>query len=280
MKKITLALSLLLVSQIGFTQSTNPAPYCSATFDDAVGFPVDDHIKSVSFGTLNNVSNSQYAAPHYVFYNNLTTANFVKGSNYTLKVKFQTAGLCGYGVWIDYNKNNVFEASEKVAGTKGTESLNVGDTQTITKSFLIPPSALTGNTRMRVRIVEDDLYNMTTTDVLPCNASNSATDVMDWGETEDYTINITEPTNIHEVEALSNINITPNPSNGLFTLSTDNINSKNIEVISIIGSIIYQTTTNNINVKIDMSNQPKGIYIIRINDLQNQTNAVKKIIIE
>jgi len=199
MNKTMLFLALFVANLITNAQSTNPSPYCNAAFDDMQGFPVDDHINSVSFGSLNNVTNSQYAAPHYVFYNNLAIPNFIKGNNYTLNVSFTTSGGCAYGVWIDFNRNNIFETNEKVAGTTGNDMLPVGTTSSINKLVQIPNTASIGNTRMRVRIVEDDNYNMVTTNILPCNASASAADVMDWGETEDYTINITAtaPININ-----------------------------------------------------------------------------------
>lgn len=192
MKKTFFALIIFASSCIySNAQITNPAPYCNAAFDDMDGFVVDDAINSVSIGTLTNASNGQFAAPHYVFYNNLTAPNLTKGTSYTLSVDFAVRGGCGYGVWIDYNQNNIFEATEKVAGNTANNSLDITDHTVITQSITIPASATSGNTRMRVRIVEDDNYNMTNDYVIaPCNSSTSDADVMDWGETEDYIVNI------------------------------------------------------------------------------------------
>lgn len=191
MKKMFFMLSLFVMATTLNAQITNPAPYCNGSFDDMDGFLVEDAINSVSIGTLTNATNAQYAAPHYVFYNNLTAPTLTKGSSYTLTVKFDVKGGCGYGVWIDYNQNNTFEATEKVAGSTSGNSLDITTNTTITQSVVIPATATTGNTRMRVRIVEDDTYNMDNNYVIAaCNASTSTTDVMDWGETEDYIVNI------------------------------------------------------------------------------------------
>jgi len=190
-KNIFLFLLFLSISTFANAQITNPTPYCNGSFDDMDGFLVDDAINSVSIGTLTNATNAQYAAPHYVFYNNLTAPSLTKGTSYTLTVKFDVKGGCGYGVWIDYNQNNTFEATEKVAGTTSGNLLDMTTNTIITQSVLIPVTATTGNTRMRVRIVEDDTYNMDNNYVIAaCNVSTSATDVMDWGETEDYVVNI------------------------------------------------------------------------------------------
>lgn len=279
MNKFILAIIIASISRISFAQSTNPSPYCNAAFDDMMGFPVDDHINSVSFGTLSNTTNSQYAAPHYVFYNNLSVANFIRGNNYLLSVNFTTAGGCGYGVWIDFNHNNIFETTEKISGTTGTTMLNVGTAPTVTASVMIPSTAVIGNTRMRVRIVEDDNYNIITTNELPCNASTSSSDVMDWGETEDYTINITGTTGINEFENIANLVLFPNPSTGVFTLNTDNDISKTVEVYSVFGNLIYKQALKNSQTKLDLSDQPKGIYFIRISNA-DKIISTKRIVIE
>ncbi len=236
---LLLFLTLFFVSaRCLFAQSTNPAPYCDASFDDAQGFQVDDHINTVSFGTLNNTTNSQYAAPHYVFYNNLTTANFIRGNTYTLSVNFTTAGGCGYGIWIDFNQNNQFEASEKISGTTGNTFMAVGSNPTITESVQIPATATLGNTRMRIRIVEDDMYNINTTSQLPCNASTSPTDIMDWGETEDYTINISSNVGIRDINNKEQLILYPDVSGALFTLETTDLVS-DVRIYSISGSLVY-----------------------------------------
>lgn len=279
MRIFTLSVLLLLASQITVAQTTNPSPYCDASFDDQQGFLVDDHINTVSFGTLSNVTNSQYASPHYVFYNNLGVANFTRGNTYTLTVNFTTAGGCGYAVWIDFNHNNTFETSEKIAGTT-TTTLAVGATPTITQSVTIPSTATIGNTRMRVRVVEDDIYSGGTNySELPCNLSTSTTDVMDWGETEDYTINITGTTGLNDIANNSSFELFPNPSTGIFTLTTDNNISNDIEVYSIVGNVVLKQTATSPQLIVDMTGQPKGLYFVKITD-SNKIAHTKRILIE
>ena len=274
MKKLNLLALILLAGQISFAQSTNPAPYCDASFDDVDGtFPVDDHISSVSFGSLLNVSDGHYAAPHYVFYNNLPVPDFTADSTYPLQITFRVAGGAGYGVWIDYNHNNTFEESEKVAGTAGMTYLNYSDSTVVVENILIPATADTGQTRMRVRIVEDDNYHMNNgATELPCNVSNSTTDIMDWGETEDYTINIQSAnsgahTAIRTVSRKdNNLMISPNPAeNGHFLVSSEGVIHM-LEVYSVVGKLVYrQTSGDTQEVSVDMSAYAKGMYFIRVN---------------
>ena len=266
MKTNYLILSLLSIITLlkpleALSQVTSPAPYCDASFDDMQGFPVDDHINSVSFGTLNNTSNAQYAAPHYVHYNNLPNANFIAGNTYNLNINFTVAGGCGYGVWIDYNYNFIFEANEKVAGTSGSNYLSMGIAN-ISQAITIPTSVANGSTRMRVRIVEDDNHHMISTDELPCNLSTSALDVMDWGETEDYTINLISANSIQAL-ATSSIHITPNPATDKISIDPQFIGSyysiKTIAGHEVLNGSILEST-------LSIESLETGTYFVVIDD--------------
>lgn len=263
--KLLLPVISLITLQAALAQSTNPTPYCDATFDDAQGFWVEDYIGSVSFGTLKNVSNGQHVAPHYVYYNSLNLEKFTINKAYDLNVSFEVKGGCGYGVWIDYNQNNTFEPNEKIAGTAGNDILDLGSNITIAKSITIPADAKPGKTRMRVRIVEDDNFIQNTSEILPCNASNSSTDIMDWGETEDYDIEIVDdkPNSIATMNATANFELFPNPSTTSFTIaSKENINQ--VIIYNQIGQVVYSNNQlNKTNISID-NNFPTGIYIVKI----------------
>lgn len=264
-KKLLLSSISILTIQTAIGQITNPSPYCDAKFDDAQGFWVDDHISRVQFGSLDNQTNGQYAAPHYVFYNNLNVEKFTVGNAYQLKATFEVKGGCGYGIWIDYNKNNVFEDSEKIAGTTGTTILDIGSNISITKNITIPANATPGKTRMRVRLVEDDLFIMNSSDLKPCNLSTSNEDVMDWGETEDYEIEIISnaPTAIKDQVSKVSFNIFPNPSTKTINIES----SKGIDAVTIfngLGQTLYNSTYNSKHsVHID-HNFSTGMYMIAI----------------
>jgi GEVED domain/Secretion system C-terminal sorting domain len=279
MKSKILLFACLLLLSVGATkaQITSPAPYCDASFDDASGFPVDDHINSVSFGTLNNVSDSQWAAPHYVFYNNLAVASFSKGSTYKLKVVMNVLGGNGYGVWIDYNHNNVFDSIEKVAGTSGTTYLAMSSATADSAYVTIPNSALSGNTRMRVRIVEDDNYHGSFgTAERACNASSSATDVMDWGETEDYTINITPLTGIEEVQALE-ISASPNPFSTQVVVENKSGANAQYTMTDVNGKVIYQASSAEVHFSISTADLPSGIYFLQAMDVNTSDIRTMKL---
>lgn len=242
-------------------QTTSPAPYCVADFDDEP-FNVPDAINSVSIGTLTNATNSQSDAPHYTFYNNLPVPDLTKGASYPLKVDFEVNGGCGYGVWIDYNQNNVFEPSEKVSGTPVGVSLDM-NVASITQNITIPATALPGQTRMRVRIVEDDNYTMGANgySIMPCNASTSPADVMDWGETEDYTVNIVSSVGVNDINQVENLIVFPNPVSTTLNVNHDILDNATYKIVTVTGQEI-QTGNLTSDKQINVSSLSEGVYFL------------------
>lgn len=278
-KKTTLIACITVASMYTVSaQITDPAPYCDAKFDDDP-FQVDDFIRGVTFGTLVNASNAQYAAPHYVFYNNLAIPEFTKGSTATLAVVFDVKGGAGYGVWIDWNQNNVFEASERVSGTPVTESLDITAYTTVTEIVTIPADAMTGETRMRVRIVEDDNYTMGASGyaIAPCNASASAEDIMDWGETEDYTIKIVGTSSVNEIAPITNLNLYPNPVTSVLNIGLEIPNNLTYKIINITGQEIQTGIVRNGERQIDVAALAEGVYMIQFAD-QNKPFGQQKFV--
>ena len=176
-------------------------------------------VSNVQFGTINNPSTQfkDYATLGYSDYTNLL-ATVQKGQNYPLSM---SAGLSWSGnlpnvysrVWIDFNKNNVFEDSEKI--------LEQSNTNPLTTNVLIPNSATVGNTRMRVAM-KWGAYPT------PCETFNR-------GEVEDYSVQITEgvQTNLPDL-ILSNLSLI-NPSLEQGNVLNYKVDIKNIG-LSIVGS--------------------------------------------
>ncbi|MBA3704414.1 MAG: T9SS type A sorting domain-containing protein, partial [Bacteroidetes bacterium] len=80
-----------------------------------------------------------------------------------------------------------------------------------------------------------------------------------------------------EKEKLSNAQIFPNPNSGMFTLNVEGDQLKNIYVYDLLGKVVYQKTeTNEQQFNIDISDNPKGIYIIKVVD-ENTVKTLKVI---
>ncbi|MGK4569307.1 GEVED domain-containing protein [Flavobacterium sp. 3HN19-14] len=124
---------------------------------------------------MNNNSGAS-TAPYYTFYSALTVPNFTTGTNANVSVTFGSDSSQFAAVWIDFNQNLVFEASEGFVS-----SVNAGSSGTTVIPVTVPPGATIGNTRMRVRGGNDSAL----TTAQACGASSSG-----FGETEDYIVNI------------------------------------------------------------------------------------------
>lgn len=76
--------------------------------------------------------------------------------------------------------------------------------------------------------------------------------------------------------ATHTLNIYPNPSNGSFTIELPTHQQTNVTITDISGRIVYQNTlSNKQTLQVDLSKQPKGVYIIHLTtDDKSYTNKI------
>lgn len=148
--------------------------YCTSTY--STGPSTGDQITNVTLGILNNPSGAS-ASPYYTFYNALTIPNLLQSSTASISITFGADGNQFAGVWIDFNQDSVFQSTEGIVS-----SVNAGANGTTVINIPIPAGASLGNTRMRVRGGNDSA--LLTSQACGATASN-------YGETEDYKVNIT-----------------------------------------------------------------------------------------
>ncbi|RLD83834.1 MAG: hypothetical protein DRJ10_02700 [Bacteroidetes bacterium] len=74
----------------------------------------------------------------------------------------------------------------------------------------------------------------------------------------------------------SNVKVFPNPTNGIFIIEGNNI--QRIEIKNVNGGDIKDVTTNKKQLEIDLSQYPKGIYLIKV--ITDKGVAVKKVVLE
>ena len=185
-------------SVASFTTTGGSITYC-ASKGTSVTY---EWIKQIMFGTINNTSNSNGG---YGNFTNLST-NVTAGSTYTLTFKPGYSGSTYREYWtvyIDYNQNGTLNNTGETVVQVSTTSVNGG-----TANITIPTTAKSGPTRMRIQMH----YGSQITN--PCTTFN-------YGEVEDYTINISGGTGITSstlngpqdvtTNKLASIIIAPNP---------------------------------------------------------------------
>ena len=147
-------------------------------------------------------------------------------------------------VWIDYNNDFTFSTAERV----GYVLVATGWSNQF--SFTIPTSAITGAVRMRVRIsYQPDGA------ISPCG-------VAPYGETEDYTVNITGSAGI-DVSDFNEISIYPNPTESDININLGELakETSQIEVVDLIGKVVYISSIINGQVnKLELGHVEKGVY--------------------
>lgn len=128
--------------------------------------------------TLNNNSSASGCVTYTDFTSGPNVPDLLLGNSYTVNI---TQGTCGgnysrtANAWIDFNQDNDFADAGEMLGA-GTFSTNTAG-YVHSYTFTVPGGATLGNTKMRVIVSE----TATCTD--PCAIYN-------WGETEDYTVDI------------------------------------------------------------------------------------------
>jgi hypothetical protein len=140
-----------------------------------------DYLKSFTFANISNL-NTADAASDYTYYNALT-ANVTAGTpnNLTLEAGGTTSLYAQqFRIWIDYNQNGTFEATESVYNTT-TSSISP---TVVTGTVTVPVTAYNGITRMRVM----SRYSATPA------ASEACLGGSQYGEYEDYNVKITGAT--------------------------------------------------------------------------------------
>jgi len=236
--------------------TANSVTYCSSNGANS-SFEWIDYVE---LGDMTNASGSDGGYGDYTS----SVANVNKGANRV----YISAGFSGqayteyWAVWIDYDQDGTFESNELVISGSSSSANN------LYADFTIPTSALTGQTRMRVSMK----YNSAQT---ACETNFS------YGEVEDYTVNISNSTNLFSIHRENNRNdidqlgnetpkeylVYPNPSVSDFTLSTDRQAVKNLKVISVKGEVVYEVDDYE-GTPINVDYLKKGVYVIHIFDGQ------------
>jgi cyanophycinase-like exopeptidase len=230
-------------------------------------------VKKVVFGTINNLSNANGGYADFTAQSTAITKGVAK--TLTLTPGFSATRSLYWKVYIDYNNNGLFTDS-------GEQVYSIFSSATLSPSITVPATAVTGSVRMRVIVS----YNSITS---PCGTYN-------YGETEDYTLNITATAKLapqsskiladsnEEVKTLpAKIGIYPNPAREDFNISfNSDVNEKVIvKVYNIQGreekSFVIDATAGENRIRNNTAGLRNGQYIIKVIK-SNEVSTTKLII--
>lgn len=174
---------------------TTGITYCSSSG----GTSTNSGIVNVQLNTINNSSGSTNA---YTDFTGITTSLSL-GQQYDLSVNVNTGGnyTSHVKVWIDWNRDGSFNNSSNEALELGTLTNTTNGQPSLSPlNISIPTNAAIGNVRMRVSSKSDNGEGYAT----PCEEGS-----FNFGEVEDYTINIVRPTG-PEIHLKGNNNVINN----------------------------------------------------------------------
>lgn len=231
-----------------------PSDYCEPEADCSDG----DLITNVTFQEINNDSDCGTNG-----YNDYTSmmANVEAGETYQMSVTVGAGWTYeSVMVWIDFNNNFEFESSEYYFIGSDPGTTNIGD-------IMIPEGTPDGQYRMRVRVgaVNPDptLNDLST---LACDE-----DIIQFGETEDYTINVGQLA----VTDISSFDFSyyPNPIKDVLNV-TSKQSVESVSVFNLAGQLVMKNAKVN-NGQINVNGLSAGTYVFRVTLESGQVETFK-----
>lgn len=207
---------------------------------------------------LNSISNASSCSNNgYSDFTSQTT-DLELGTTYSVYLRV-TEDNHQASIWIDFNDNQIFEEDEML--------LENGEySQEGTFSIDIPQDAKVGSHLLRVRTRWEA-------------SSSNPCESIDYGETEDYSIEIITPDNTNEINGF---NFEVVGQSGFVNVLLENVYSQNLNlsIINGVGQQVYYSRIDS-GVKLDkaisVSNFAPGIYYIKVSD--EKSSSVKQFVV-
>ena len=258
---------------VTFTTGSSGGGGGNLTYCDSEGQDSSfEWIDYVAFGGFENTTGNDGG---YADYTGIS-AVMSPGSTDTLLI---SAGFAStsytefWKIWIDYDQNGSFDDDEVIAaGSSGSANI-------LSVDVTIPNSAVLGTTVMRVS--------------MKYNSEQTACETFEYGEVEDYTINITNSNRIASNSLLASSSTSakevstsasvlgfeeafefkayPNPSTSFINVNIQNAKEIDFEIRNMSGQLVAKNVTN--NGVIDVNSIPTGVYFLNASDGQKTYNT-------
>jgi hypothetical protein len=269
MKRKLYTLFLLSAPILVSAQKTNPAPYCQSEYNtnynmlQAISVGAYTH----SFGPMGSIGTPNT----YLYVDTANLPSISKSSSTSVFLDFYSVAdvePAYFGIWIDYDQSNSFEASELVFHNENTlkKKLPSGSSSGISLPLSLKAAALAKNGKTRMRIVRsqkqsdgsgpyDAAFRLD-----PCNIKSSAGGI--FGCTYDFDIEIVGTSSIDEQLLRSQLTLTPNPATDKISIqNTSNQKVNNVIVLDLSGKKLFETET---ALEINISQYATGVYFAKL----------------
>ncbi len=244
---------------VSFTTLSNqvtPVNYCVSGSSNTD----DERIARVQIGTINNITTT---GGGYENYTSIST-NVRKGVSNTITITPVWRDVIyseAYSVWVDYNSDGDFtDAGEQVWTRSATKA------STVSGVFTVPNSVSNGPKRMRVS--------------MKYNGIPTSCEIFTYGQTEDYTLNVTSGdgslVGLRASNDLAEFNLYPSPAKDILTVGGVSGDSSFFQIFDLKGQLLK--SGNMIQNTVNVSDLSSGIYIFEA--LDGEQKHVKKFVKE
>lgn len=266
---------------------TTGADYClMTTGGNNLNAPYYSGLIQLDLSNLSYFSGSlANAAKTYLDFSDDPTKiiNLTKGTQYTASFRNLGHDLGTYNdfleIWIDYNRNGVFESTEKVGSHSAIPVYNAANQLSFhdgTITFTVPATAYAGDKTLRMRVAST-FFNAATG---PCGVSSVPVQgggVISTGGFRDFTVKISETLAVNETKDVksSEISIYPNPADTF--VEVKNLKGKaDYKIYTADGRLAQEGQVD--GQRINVASLIKGLYVITIKDDKNtyNTKLIKK----
>ncbi|MEP0263452.1 GEVED domain-containing protein, partial [Dokdonia sp.] len=224
-----------------------PSGYCASNGQNNS----EEFISRVQIGSINNASGA--GAGGYQDFTNLST-NLSGSTSITITPTWPgTVFNEAYAVFIDWNRDGDFGDAGETAFTQApTQATSINGTITV------PSGASVGPTRMRV--------------TMKYNAAPTACESFNFGEVEDYIVNVTSSVNGFGPGATTDNSISdaanfdfsifPNPvTRGQLGINVTGAEAQKLTIYNMLGQVVRKGAFTE---TVDVSNLDAGVYILEI----------------
>ena len=235
-----------------------PSGYCASNGNSTN----DEYIQRVQIGSINNQTGA--SAGGYGDFTNLSTT---LGSSNTITITPRWTGTVyneGYAVFVDWNRDGDFTDAGETVFTRAATSATP-----ITGTFSVPSGASQGATRMRVS--------------MKYNGVPTACESFQYGEVEDYIVNVASSAGFGANEAQSSLteatasgefSIFPNPvTRGELSINLHGVEATAVTIYNVLGQVVHKGNFEN---TLNVSRLETGVYILEVETAT--TKMVKRFI--
>ena len=219
--------------------------YCST----GTGFVVEP-ITRVVVGGIDNASTVDATAPAHEFFLDVVV-NMNAGASYPISLEGYTGGefINFFTAFVDLDQDGVFNTGNEMFEIGSIENSTGFDGQVANGTIAVPAAALLGVTRMRI------VKTYGSSPVDPCVSTG-------FGQTEDYTVNISElGTGLSELQEAA-ITVSPNPATDMLRI-VSSMEVETVTLLNVSGQVVLEQAVRANGGLLNIAALSNGVYTLR-----------------